>query len=511
MKNVLEYLEESATKYPNKIAVRDVKQTCTYAELLESAKQIGIYLSRSGKPGKPIAVLADKSVDTLKIFMGIVYAGCFYTLIDPAFPPERIQTILEVLKPEVLIVEEGAEERLLACEYSGCVYAMQELLTYRASKSEEKILTEIRQDMIDTAPLYCNFTSGSTGVPKGVLVGHRSVIDFIDCFTELFQITEKDVIGNQAPFDFDVSVKDIYSTLKTGATLVIIPKSYFMFPNSVVDLLDETNVTTLIWAVSALCLLNRMHGLKYKVPKCINKILFSGETMPIRQLNDWRSHYPNAMFVNLYGPTEITCNCTYYIIDREFTDEDKLPIGHVFPNERVCLVEESGVCIGKEKPDTAAELCVMGTTLALGYYRNPEMTAKAFVQNPCNDTYPEIMYKTGDLAYYGKDGLLYFAGRKDFQIKHMGHRIELEEIEHVLATLKEVEQACCFFDEEKNKVVACYIGIEDKKQLITQMRKKVPDYMVPNVFCRVEELPLTKNGKTDKKTLKQQYREGIIH
>ena len=364
--------------------------------------------------------------------------------------------------------------------------------------------------MIDTDPLYCNFTSGSTGTPKGVLVAHRSVIEFINQFTEIFDITKADVIGNQAPFDFDVSVKDIYSAMKVGATLVVIPKAYFMFPNSVVDMLDENHVTTLIWAVSALCLLNRLHGLKHKVPADINKILFSGEAMPIRQLHAWQSCYPDAMFVNLYGPTEITCNCTYHILEREYTEEEKLPIGIPFPNERVFLLDEDNHLIEPGSVGKIGELCVAGTTLALGYYRNAAATANAFVANPLSPDYPETIYRTGDLASYGGDGLFYFAGRKDFQIKHMGHRIELEEIEHALAAIPEIEGAACFYDREKNKVVACYIGIDDKKYLITAMKKKVPDYMVPNVFCKVDMLPLNKNGKTDKKLLEAQYKEGAF-
>lgn len=237
-------------------------------------------------------------------------------------------------------------------------------------------------------------------------------------------------------------------------------------------MLDENHVTTLIWAVSALCLLNRLHGLKHKVPADINKILFSGEAMPIRQLHAWQSYYPDAMFVNLYGPTEITCNCTYHILDRAYSEDEKLPIGIPFPNERVFLLDEENHLIEPGSIGKTGELCVAGTTLALGYYRNAAATVKAFVANPLQTDYPETIYRTGDLASYGEDGLLYFAGRKDFQIKHMGHRIELEEIEHALAVIPEIEGAACFYDREKNKVVACYIGIDDKKYLITAMKKR---------------------------------------
>ena len=540
MKNVLEYLEQSAQKYPDKIAVKDTACAYTYEQLWKKARHIGSCLTKHTTPNHPVCVFADKSADTLAVFFGIIYAGCFYTLVDPSFPEARIQSMLSVLEPDVIVDGSNAPDKLVACGCTERVIRMETLvhgLKFECTNSEDTEnvaqtgtdgvtgcvnqqmelsdienarLQEIRESMIDTDPLYCNFTSGSTGTPKGVLVAHRSVIEFIDQFTEIFDITKADVIGNQAPFDFDVSVKDIYSAMKVGATLVVIPKAYFMFPNSVVDMLDENHVTTLIWAVSALCLLNRLHGLKHKVPADINKILFSGEAMPIRQLHAWQSCYPDAMFVNLYGPTEITCNCTYHILEREYTEEEKLPIGIPFPNERVFLLDEDNHLIEPGSVGKIGELCVAGTTLALGYYRNAAATANAFVANPLNPDYPETIYRTGDLASYGGDGLLYFAGRKDFQIKHMGHRIELEEIEHALAAIPEIEGAACFYDREKNKVVACYIGIDDKKYLITAMKNKVPDYMVPNVFCKVDMLPLNKNGKTDKKLLEAQYKEGAF-
>ena len=503
MKNVLEYLENTARIYPDKRAAIDDKKACSYSELLESARKIGSYIAGMTTARCPVCVMLDKSVDVLKTFMGIVYAGCFYTLIDPSFPDERIDKMLGVLKAEIVITDADKRDRLIGLGYTGAILDIDKLLNI--GQADDERLLAIRNEMVDTDPLYCNFTSGSTGVPKGVLVCHRSVIDFIDCFTELFDITNEDVIGNQAPFDFDVSVKDIYSAIKTGATIVIIPKQKFMFPNAVVDMLEENNVTTLIWAVSALCLLNRLHGLKYKVPAHINKILFSGEAMPVKQLNAWKSYYPDAMFVNLYGPTEITCNCTYYIVDREYGDDDKLPMGNAFPNERVFLLDENDNEIKPDMANVRGEICVAGTSLALGYYNNAEMTKRAFIQNPLNKSFNEIIYRTGDLACYDEEGRLSFAGRKDFQIKHMGHRIELEEIERELMSVSVVCQVCCFYDERKNKVVAYYVGDENKKKIIDEMKTKVPEYMVPNVFLNVEELPVNKNGKTNRKLLREQY------
>ncbi|MCR5283347.1 MAG: amino acid adenylation domain-containing protein [Lachnospiraceae bacterium] len=517
MKNVLEYLEHSAGSFGSKTAVIDDQESCTYEKLLNVSQQAGLSLTSQIEPGAAVAVMMKKSVCTLQMFFAITYAGGFYSLIDPGFPADRIQRQLSVLTPRVVITLPEYADKLREAGYTGTVLMADALRSAAAADIQEtsqsrsglktpsfslpKALSEIRNSQDPAAPLYCNFTSGSTGIPKGVLVGHDSVIAFIDAFTDLFSITDEDVIGNQAPFDFDVSVKDIFSAIKTGATLVIIPTAYFRFPNQVMDMLCEHKVTTLIWAVSALVLLNRLHMFLYKVPPCINKILFSGEEMPAKHLADWKAQYPDALFVNLYGPTEITCNCTYHIIDKDYAPGEKIPIGTAYPGKQILLLDETDNLITPDQEDVTGELCVSGSGLAIGYYHNPEATDRAFIQYPDAGGNSVRVYRTGDLAYY-HEGLLYFAGRKDFQIKHNGHRIELEEIERCINALDQVQQACCIYDEEKYRLIAFYTGCEDQKAIIEQLKKKLPEYMIPNRFRYLEQLPLTKNGKVDRKLLK---------
>lgn len=496
MKNILEYLEHSAAMHPDKIAVLDPEKSATYEELLNNARRIGSFLSEQEVPQSPVAVFMDKSVEALTAFMGIVSAGCFYISINMDQPPSRIRQILETSNAGSIITLGTDTNVIKEAGYLGKCFDYHHMIKHEINVDA---LGKIRENFLDIDPLYCNFTSGSTGIPKGVLVSHRSVIDFMEYFPSLFHITEEDIIGNQAPFDFDVSVKDIYSTLKMGATMVIIPKKMFSIPTLLLDYLCEQKVTTLIWAVSALCLVSQLKGFTYKIPDQVNKVLFSGEAMPVKQLSIWQKYLPNARYVNLYGPTEITCNCTYYEINREFQAEEKIPIGKPFPNEKVFLLDEENKQV--TMPGMNGELCVSGTALALGYYNNPEQTKRAFIQNPLNQNYLELIYRTGDLAFYNEDNNLCFAGRKDFQIKHMGHRIELEEIEMAINSFSPIERACCVFEEKRNRITAFYMGSMEGKELSEQMRKSLPSYMIPTAFRTLSEFPITPNGKIDRKKL----------
>lgn len=496
MKSVLEYLENTASVKGEEIAVACEGDSISWDDLCLTSKRIGSALSGSFMRRRAVPVLAEKSIDTLCAFFGAVYAGCFYVPLNPMLPQERLKHVLNTLGSDIIVTNEANAQLAGELAGEGNVLLISDL---KKTEVNDSLINNVRLTAIDTDPLYAIFTSGSTGVPKGVLVSHRCVIDFIDGFTETFGITGDDVLANQAPFDFDVSVKDIYSCLKTGARLVLVPKRLFSLPVELVDYLCENDITTMIWAVSALCLITTFHGLDYKTPEKVNKILFSGEVMPFKHLKEWSSHLPDAMLVNLYGPTEITCNCTYYILEKGWQERESLPIGKAFPNRNVFLLDENNnEVIGT---DGVGEICVAGTSVSLGYYNNKEQTEKAFVQNPLNKEYREIIYKTGDMAEYDADGNLCFRGRKDFQIKYMGHRIEIEEIEKAMESVSNIRRACCVFDEAKSRLYGFYVGDMDKKEFHSILKEKLPEFMVPSALRNIDEMPLTKNGKIDRKAL----------
>ena len=494
--NVIDYLEKSAGKFSDKTAVSDICGSFTYSQLRDNSRRIATVLSKIIFPSAPVAVMLEKGVKALCAFYGTVYAGGFYVYFNSELPEKRLEKMQTVLDAQVVIAD--AETLELAKKiFSGKKILLADDLL--CGEINEESLCDRRMKLTDNMPLYANFTSGSTGTPKAVAVSHRSVIDFIDELTEMSGMDSSDIVGNQAPFDFDVSVKDIYSAAATGAELVIIPRELFSKPKDLLDFICDHNITTMIWAVSALCLISTFHGLDYRTPEKVRRVMFSGEVMPSKHLKSWLEKLPDADFVNLYGPTEITCNCTYHKIDRKRDYSDGIPIGRAFQNEKVFLLDEND----KEVTEQGAEgeICVSGSCLALGYYGDKVQTDNVFVQNPLNSAFYERIYRTGDLGRYNKSGELMFCGRKDFQIKYKGHRIELEEIERAVNACNDVERCCCVFDAEKEKLYCFYVGEAEKSDIHAQLRGILPLFMVPSAFRKAESLPITKNGKTDRKLL----------
>ncbi len=497
--NVLEYLENIWDKVPDKVAYANDKDSVTFHEVYDNARSMGSFLHAKGHYRESVVVFMEKHPNAIVSFYGVVYAGCYYVPIDEEMPKHRIGLIFQSLKPRAIICDDVTEQMVKEFDYDGAVYKYADICH---TPVDEPALAEIRDHQLDIDPLYIVFTSGSTGVPKGVVACHRSVIDYIEQLSSVLKIDQDTVFGNQTPLYFDACLKELYPTLKFGATAYLVPKSLFMFPIKLVEFLNEKKINTVCWVVSALTMISAFKTFDKVIPQYLRTIAFGSEVFPIKQFNLWREAVPGARFINLYGPTEATGMSCYYEVDREFALDEVIPVGRPFHNTEILLLDDNG----KEVPDgEPGEICIRGTAVTLGYYHNPEKTSEAFVQNPLNDAYPEIIYKTGDLGRYNERHELIFMSRKDYQIKHMGHRIELGEIEAIVNQHDDIKTSCCIFDDDKKKIVLYYVGEISAADMAIFLKAKLPRYMIPNVMEQLDAMPFTANGKIDRNNLKQRY------
>lgn len=497
--NVTEWLNITANKYSNKLAIVDSYNELTWGQY--RGKSLGIaqaIIDKKYGVKKPVVVYIEKSAAVLVSFMGIAYSGNFYSPIDIEMPAARANKIIEILEPGLVITTKALKADFEKLDYNGEYIYYEEIEECKKSDDVEKT----QANTIDTDLLYVLFTSGSTGIPKGVCISHGSVVDYIDWVTETFRITSDDSFGNQAPFYFDNSILDIYSTMKTGATLYIVPQKLFSQPVPLLEYLLEKKISTIFWVPSALIVVSKLKAFKnVDLTSTLHRVLFCGEVMPNKQLNVWRQYLPDVVYANLYGPTEITDACTYYIVDREFRDDEPLPIGIPMRNTDILVLDENDKLVADE--GVVGELCVRGTGLAKGYYGNPEKTQAAFVQNPLNDKYLEKIYRTGDLVQYNEFKELVYLSRKDFQIKHMGHRIELGEIETAVSSFEGISLCCCLYNENRSRITLFIDKNMSKDEINERLKNMIPEYMLPGKVIVLEEMPMNVNGKIDRVKLKE--------
>jgi D-alanine--poly(phosphoribitol) ligase subunit 1 len=310
------------------------------------------------------------------------------------------------------------------------------------------------------------------------------------------------VIGSLSPYYFDIYTLELIVCLAKGATLVIVPEALAIFPPRLMTFLAAQAVSFVFWVPSIMVNIANLGLLKAISLPALRRVFFAGEVFPTRQLNAWRRALPHAQFVNLYGPIEIHVDCTYFIVERDFADDEVLPIGHPCRNTDILILNDANA---RCAPGELGELCVRGSSLALGYWNDPEKTAKAFMQNPLNAHYPELIYRTGDLARRADNGEIFLAGRKDFQIKHMGYRIDLPEIEHQVLGIPGIANACVVYHEAKKEITLFY-EVNGAPVTAATIRAALatifPKYMLPTACHPLAELPRNPNGKIDRNGLR---------
>ena len=496
MKGVLDLLDRAAERFPDRVAAADRETQMTFSELKERAEHIAAVLSREADLlGRPVGVMADRSAGVPLLCLAAAAAGAWYIPVDPDLPPEKLAAVLEDAQPAAVLGAETFRERLAAVSPETPYRTAEELLAVPAGAHT---VPEAGPD----TPLYMIYTSGSTGKPKGVLKSHGAVLSFLSAYTERFDFSETDVIGNQTPFFFDASAKDFYLMLAAGARLEVIPSGLFAVPTDLIEYLNEKRVTFLPWVPTVLSIVSKLKVLSFVKPETVRRVAFVGEAMPVKHLNRWREALPQVQFVNLYGATELAGVCSAFEVAGAFADDETLPLGTPLSNCRLALMKDGEPVT---KPGITGELWLQSPALALEYYHDPDRTAASFFTADLGGG-PARTFRTGDLAQFDAAGRLKFVSRKDSQFKHMGYRIEAGEIETVAGALPEIARCCCLYDEAKLRILLyaeLAEGVQTTgKELQQQLKTKLSSYMVPGRVVILPELPVSANGKIDRQKLK---------
>lgn len=499
--NLIEYFVETVGRFGEKTAVIDGERRVSFNEVDHRSRQLAqVIIETCQCKNRPVAMFMPKCVEAAITDLAITYSGNAYMNLDVKNPAERLGNIFALIQPAAVITNNKFKSIIepIATVNGAAVVNIEEIALDSVAPSQEELINRI-SDLIDTDPYCIINTSGSTGTPKGVVLNHRSFIDFMSQTFDEYKFSENDNIGSLSPVVFDIWSYEMCLLQGKGASIVVIPDTWSAFPVKILQLLQQQHVSYIFWVPTIMVNIANM-GLLQQVPlPSLRLCWYAGEVFPTKQFNIWRHSLPQTTFANFYGPIEITLDCVYYTVDREIADDEPVPIGKAFRNTDILILDENNQRVTEANKE--GELCVRGTSLAMGYYNNPEKTAAAFVQNPLNHSYPEIIYRTGDLVFINNLGEIVFKGRKDSLIKHMGYRIELGEIEHVIInTLKLVKNGCVVYNHQRKEITLYY---EAENELSpADFRKSIgntlPKYMIPVVYNHLPELKRNTNGKIDR-------------
>ena len=497
--NVLEYLENAVQAWPDRSAFHDEKETMTYASLQDAAKRVGTGLAAHATMKQPIAmVMTDRSVRSVVSMHAVAYAGCAYSPLDAAMPTERLQVIFDLLKPTAILCDEATRESVLKAGYDCPVLVYEELV--KTDIDEEK-LAAIRAEVSTWDILSILFTSGSTGVPKGVAQSHYSYISYTDTNTIRFGFTKDDVYANQSPFFYANSITDIYAPIKIGARVYIMPTRCLSFPKMLVETLCEQQVTVLCMTPSSYVKAAESGVMAEGCLPQLKYIVLSGEAAHWKTLQVWLNAAPKAAVWNFYGSTELL-GVAVKRLERVYSDSEIIPVGMTYAGVEVLIVDEDGNAAPRGEK---GEMFIANPWLFSGYYKDKERTDAAFTYDPLDRGYKTRYYCTGDIGSIGLDGMLTVHGRKDSQIKRAGYRMEIGEVEAALRAIEGWENGLVLYNKDTNKLACFWTGALTQKEIQNELKKSLPRYALPDTYVHLDEMPYTATMKIDRQKLRTMF------
>lgn len=521
------YADHQGNLNPSKIVASDGQNRLTYKDLILQSNKLARCLIQHKVTNKGSIILCmNRSVEYIIAMIGILKADAVYIPIEARTPKHRRNRIIRDCKPYAIICDNNTSQTILSDETSEIPPLLIVINTDKPPPQQKKavILTKEHLNMFEESfPDYKNseddvacvlYTSGSTGDPKGVMITHRNIDEYIRWALEHIGIGENDRILCTAPFYFDMSLFDVYCSLRAGATMCIATERVLLFPKQLIEFAESENVTVWKGISSLLMYIVRTGAISSENLPTLRTIIFGGETLHSKYLIEWMRTFPKKTFYNVYGPTEATGVSLYYRVDNmPKTSDDCIPIGKPCENTEVFLLDDDNKPV---PPGQIGELCIKSVCLAKGYLNDPQKTNQSFIDNPLNPGQGERIYKTGDNARRRKDGNYEFIGRRDAQVKFLGYRIELSDIEQALVSIDGVHDAGALLVESirtgLNELIA-YAEIDDEitiGNILSEVKNRLPHYMVPKRLYRIDYIPRTDRDKIDRFALLSYHKKKAI-